>query len=151
MKPCTILPARLVSCCFYIADVIITFGLDRYDTNDTELLDKCAFMDPRTKSLAHLPVDQRNRVITHVTSILTPAESESTPTPAANPTPSEPEAGGSGDGKPGVLKSILARFSVDDQLVAGDDELVSGLRAKDEIRRYQQEPAIGVDGDPLLW
>lgn len=112
----------------------------RYKLNDSDLLNRCTFLDPRVKSLTHLTDTERNDVYSKVlTMIETETESDSDPGPgvtAANEPPVVPT----------LLFSLLHSFSQAESAEAG------GLScAATELQRYKALPTCPMNSNPLSW
>lgn len=125
----------------------------RYKRNDTDLLDFCTFLDPRTKSLAHLPETKKKEVQDRVIRELK-IDGPDCPDPddvdSSNALNIETEKEGATQNESGLLSSLLSSFhtpSVAAKLSYAD----VAADAHDEIRRYLRESPCELEGDPLDW
>lgn len=106
----------------------------RYETNDTDHLDDCSLMDPRTKDLSHLSDSRRKVVKERLISKLID-QNENTlvqPTPVTKPVA-------------GLLTSLLSNTEVP------NDQTSMNPTAVEEVDRYLMDKSCTLEDNPLIW
>ena len=110
----------------------------RYKLNDTDLLDVCSFLDPRTKTLTHLPVEKQVQTKLEVESLLVTQVQPSDISAQEEDVMPKPK-------EPGILSSLLGAFQRESTSVSMPSAIMV------EIESYVNMPVPNMESNPLLW
>lgn len=110
------------------------------------LLDMCAYLDPRVKSLKHLTSGEidavHKAVISHLLDTAKCADSDPEPRLTENSTNSASNC---------LLSSLLTTYSEPDNSKSPCSTSKRRIKASLEIERYTNEATCAMSSDPLEW
>ena len=113
----------------------------RISVNDTEVLNRCSFADPRMKSLLPLSSREQEQLYSRVTdsmvAVLAAEEPETDEMQLAETT--EPS-------QPSLLSNLLPQFHATHSI-----QQTSRAKVEAEIERFKSLPSCKIDADPLNW
>lgn len=118
---------------------LLSYSLHRWDLNDTDLLNRCSFVDPRTKCLAHLTPSDRDKVRDQILTAIKVDKEFSMDTDSVECVDSTPAA----TPESGLLSTLLPTFHTESSTVTS--------AAEKEMERYLSEASIPMESDPLEW
>ena len=131
------------------------FYVFRY-SNDTDLLDMCAYLDPRTKSMPYLNDEERKNVHKKVFNMCV-QDCNSRQVDDRNDTPASPSLSTSSENPTeGMLVSLLGDiYSGTGNTSANEDQVDDSTNTADiidfEMKRYNSAASLKMEGNPLQW